>query len=64
GAQTAAIIVGLLIGLLAGIAAAAGIRIITKKPMPSMPSSMANPLSSVNFKSRGSAGASSTASSA
>ncbi|CAF4742205.1 unnamed protein product, partial [Rotaria socialis] len=40
GAQTAAIIVGLLIGLLAGIAAAAGIRIITKKPMPSMPSSM------------------------
>ncbi|CAF1456183.1 unnamed protein product [Rotaria magnacalcarata] len=64
GAQTAAIIVGLLIGLLAGIAAAAAIRIIRKDPMPAMPISISNPMPSINFKSRASAGVSSTASSA
>jgi hypothetical protein len=46
-----AIGVGLLAGLVAGILVAAVIRIVRKKPMPSLPSTITNPLPTINFRS-------------
>jgi len=50
--QVIAIVVGALAGLIVGIAIAAIIRIVQKKPMPSLPSSISNPLPTINFHAK------------
>ncbi|CAF3474627.1 unnamed protein product [Rotaria sp. Silwood1] len=52
GSQATAIIVGLLIGIIAGIIIIAIVRIVRKEPMPSVLTSITNPLSSISSKAR------------
>ena len=52
GSQATAITVGLLVGLAVGIIIAGVIRIIRKQPMPSLPTSISNPLPSINFQAK------------
>ncbi len=49
GSQITAALVGALIGLFVGVVLAAVLRIIRKEPMPALPSSIPNPLPTVNF---------------
>lgn len=52
GSLALAIIIGSLAGLLGGIIIAAAVRIVQKKPMPVLPSTITNPLPSINFRSK------------
>jgi len=49
GSQVTAALVGALIGLLVGVILAVVLRLIRKEPMPALPSSIRNPLPTVNF---------------
>jgi hypothetical protein len=52
GSQVVAVIVGLIVGIVVGIILIGIIRVIRKEPMPSLPSSVTNPLPSINFRSK------------
>ncbi|CAF1146888.1 unnamed protein product [Adineta steineri] len=64
GAQALAIILGLIIGIVVGAIIAAVVRIVRKEPMPDMPTSIRNPLPSINFHSKKSSPAAASTSNA
>jgi hypothetical protein len=63
GSQALAVIVGLLIGIAVGAVSVAVFRIVRKEPMPSLPTSISNPLPSINFHAKKTNGAASKATS-
>ncbi len=52
GSQVTAVMVGILVGLVLGVILAAVLRIIRKEPMPALPTSISNPLPTVNFRAK------------
>lgn len=52
GSLALAIIAGSFIGLFAGMIIAAVVRIVQKRPMPALPSTITNPLPTINFRSK------------